>query len=518
MKISNIGLLLFWMILLCLDNSIVLGLLPSSTPLIAFNNYLFFLLFLLPLVGIVTDVWIARKKLILVCFYLSMVSATLLAIYQIIEYSLPHYTISTVYSSTLTVIFTLGFIAVRANVVLYYIEVLVTKGASSRELSSVIYKHFLTIISPALVYHLFYCVLTRYHFDKVIIVLQVATIFIIDGIFIASHIILRKKFQRSREVNKLNPVKLIVGVLCYAKKHKYPENRSAFTYWEDKTPSRLDLAKEKYGGPFKEEEVEDVKTTFRIGPLLICVFGYATSMEIFENSKYIKEEDSYCLLKFYVLRFIISIIYIVLYKFLLYWNCNRFLSSMLKRITTGLVLLFLSCVSFTSIEAVAYMKSNFYNETEFIINETTTADNTSVIPIVSSYWAIPPYILYAISYSLVFITSLEFVIAQSPYHMRGVLVGLWYANISLGLLVGENLNFIYTKYLTDSKPSPQFYVYLTRSIILSIIIIGFSFLVKQYKLRVKKKDINVYSVTSEVYGKYLEQEDEYKKHMYEQLH
>uniref|UniRef100_A0A1X7U2N1 Major facilitator superfamily associated domain-containing protein n=1 Tax=Amphimedon queenslandica TaxID=400682 RepID=A0A1X7U2N1_AMPQE len=516
MELSIISLLLFWMILLCLDNSIVLGLLPSSTPLIAFNNYLFFLLFLLPLVGIVTDVWIARKKLILACFYLSMITATLLAIYQIVKYSLPHYTMSTVYSSILTVIFSLGFTAVRANIILYYIEVLVIRGASSRELSSVIYKHFLTIISPVLVYHLFYCVLTRYHFDKAIIV-QVAIIFIIDGVFIASHIILRKIFQGPREVNKLNPVKLVVRVLCYAKKHKYPESRSALTYWEDKAPSRLDLGKEKFGGPFKEEEVEDVKTAFRIAPLLICVFGYATSMEIFDNSKYIKEEDSLCLFQFYVIRFIISIIYIVLYKFLLHWNCNHFLSSMLKRITTGLVLLFLSCVSFAAIEAVAYLKSNVYNETEFINNETVTADNASVIPIFSSYWTIPPYILYAISYSLVFITSLEFVIAQSPYHMRGLLVGLWYVNVSLGLLVGENLNFIYTKYLTDSKPNPQFYLYLTRSIILTIVIIGFSFLVKHYKLRIKKKDINVYSVISEVYGKYLEQEEEHKKHMYEQL-
>uniref|UniRef100_A0A1X7V432 Uncharacterized protein n=1 Tax=Amphimedon queenslandica TaxID=400682 RepID=A0A1X7V432_AMPQE len=52
-------------------------------------------------------------------------------------------------------------------------------------------------------------------------------------------------------------------------KHKYPENRSALTYWEEEAPSRLDLGKEKYGGPFTEEEVEDVKTVFRMLPLFI---------------------------------------------------------------------------------------------------------------------------------------------------------------------------------------------------------------------------------------------------------
>ena len=70
-----------------------------------------------------------------------------------------------------------------------------------------------------------------------------------------------------------NPFKLIARVLHYARKHKYPENRSALTYWEEEAPSRLDLGKEKYGGPFTEEEVEDVKTTFRLIPLFICIIA-----------------------------------------------------------------------------------------------------------------------------------------------------------------------------------------------------------------------------------------------------
>uniref|UniRef100_A0A1X7VDS3 Uncharacterized protein n=1 Tax=Amphimedon queenslandica TaxID=400682 RepID=A0A1X7VDS3_AMPQE len=41
-----------------------------------------------------------------------------------------------------------------------------------------------------------------------------------------------------------------IRILCYARKHKYPENRSALTYWEEEAPSRLNLGKDKYGGPF----------------------------------------------------------------------------------------------------------------------------------------------------------------------------------------------------------------------------------------------------------------------------
>ena len=72
----------------------------------------------------------------------------------------------------------------------------------------------------------------------------------------------------------LNPFKNVYEVLKYSWKHKVPEHRSAFTYWEEDIPHRIDLGKNKYGGPFSNEEVEDTKTFLRILPLLLCLFGY----------------------------------------------------------------------------------------------------------------------------------------------------------------------------------------------------------------------------------------------------
>ena len=68
-----------------------------------------------------------------------------------------------------------------------------------------------------------------------------------------------------------HPLKLIYQVLKYAWKHKCPENRSAFTYWEEDIPPRIDLGKSKYGGPFTTEEVEDTKTFFSILLLLLSL-------------------------------------------------------------------------------------------------------------------------------------------------------------------------------------------------------------------------------------------------------
>ena len=45
------------------------------------------------------------------------------------------------------------------------------------------------------------------------------------------------------------------------------------TYIDEEQPSRLDFGKHKFGGPFTEEEVEDVKTIFLFLPLVAVVFA-----------------------------------------------------------------------------------------------------------------------------------------------------------------------------------------------------------------------------------------------------
>ena len=64
-----------------------------------------------------------------------------------------------------------------------------------------------------------------------------------------------------------------------------PIRRSAFTYCEDELPSRLDLGKEKYGGPFTTEEVGNVKAFLGIlqvlltfGPIVCEEFAFSDNL------------------------------------------------------------------------------------------------------------------------------------------------------------------------------------------------------------------------------------------------
>ena len=84
------------------------------------------------------------------------------------------------------------------------------------------------------------------------------------------------------EPGSTNPYKLVYKVVKFAKDHTNPIRRSAFTYCEDERPSRLDLGKEKYGGSFTTEEVENVKAFLGImrvlltaGPIFFVEFAFS---------------------------------------------------------------------------------------------------------------------------------------------------------------------------------------------------------------------------------------------------
>ena len=111
-----------------------------------------------------------------------------------------------------------------------------------------------------------------------ILTILVSTIIFIT--LIASFAVLHRR-QEWFNIEHINtdPYKLVYEVTKFACQHKHPICRSAFTYCEDELPSRLDLGKSKYGGPFTTEEVEDVKVFYEIlkvmfanGPVFILAY------------------------------------------------------------------------------------------------------------------------------------------------------------------------------------------------------------------------------------------------------
>ena len=102
--------------------------------------------------------------------------------------------------------------------------------------------------------------------------------------FISFHLILPKWLII--EPKSPQSLKNIYRVLKFAAKHKAPVNRSALTYWEENIPSRLDLGKSRYGGPFTTEQVEDVKTFFKILSVSMGIFFTMFALGVQEHNPF----------------------------------------------------------------------------------------------------------------------------------------------------------------------------------------------------------------------------------------
>ena len=147
-----------------------------------------------------------------------------------------------------------------------------------------------------------------------------------------------------------NPYKLVFKVIKFAAQHKNPVQRSAFTYCEDELPSRLDLGKEKYGGPFKTEEVENVKVFLGIlrilltlGPIFaveIASKEFITSLARHMDSNYYptykKDLVGGDRLTLLLVVFLIPL-YLCLRPFL-----GNYIPGILKRVGIGMILILLS--------------------------------------------------------------------------------------------------------------------------------------------------------------------------------
>ena len=440
-----------------------------------------------PFLGLLADVWIGRYKAILIGIVLCFISWIIIGIGFILDNYFGF--VGLLYSSySLGFIFLFsGFCSFTANIIQYNIDQLV--GASADELNSVIYWHVLSEPLVAFLFYLLQCLFYNKYFIMITFIASGVSV----SLVLVSHSFFKHKLENISLIK--NPIKLIVRVLCYARKHKYPENRSALTYWEEEAPSRLDLGKNKYGGPFTEEEVEDVKTVFRMLPLFIGFVVIGLS-----NDTYWSDVKSFtlptCLAVTDSQYYFCSVILMLVYLFFIRVCFYKYIPSMLTRMSVGIFLAFIVTVSKVIIFVIkrSHPDINHIGKLLFI-----------------------PQTIQGLSFILVYPVSLEFTVAQSPVHMRGVMVGLWYATAwGIDYLINTALKFPFnceSQYICTS-----FYYYITKSVLVLIILIVFVILAKRYKYRVRENEVNIVQIVDDHYQRYMEQEEQYNRDRNDDIH
>ena len=315
-----------------------------------------------------------------------------------------------------------------------------------------------------------------------------------------------------------NPYKLVYKVLKYAKAHTSPTNRSAFTYCEDELPSRLDLGKEKYGGPFITEQVEDVKAflgilrvlltlgpimmvDFSVGGIFVRFAGHLDGRIIFESMKndYFFNKQS---IKTNTESFtsLLIVVLIPIYLSLLRPSFFKFIPGVLKRIGLGMIFILLSILCTSAMDAYGHMQANV---TEcFLTNDPDYDYNTGSLSI-NTHSLIIPYYLKAVGYMLLYIAVYEFICAQSPHAMKGLVIGTFFAIKGVFQLLGVMLTYLPFAFrwtITHNFPSCGFVYYLINAIIALIGIVAYSCVARQYQYRERDEPDNIYRYAEEYYA------------------
>ena len=498
---------------------------------------------LYPVIGFVADVCCGRFKVVIFCFSLVLFSylACYFSIvsYLFLEVKHPHYTV--VPSAILVIFFTsvllgfIGLIGYQANFIQLGLDQQTT--APSEDLALFVHwamwAHNFGSTLVTLIIQPYEC------FNINIIVkitaglvpLFLAVFFIVVLIFTC----FKHHWFTSNNVRHQNPCKLIFEVLSFARKHKFPLFRSAFTFSDDERPSRLDFAKERFGGPFTTEQAEDTKSFFKIlavllalGPVFtmdvpssylgLVMFGYhAGDVHNVNDSIGLLDNCSHWVLVWSgSLKYICGTLFFPIYIWLVFSYLRRRIPKMFVRLFAGIVLYLLGNLFLLAIDLIGHrLLDNHAASSDEVASLCMFNYRGSFQRHLDMHWTfmLPPSFLFGIGPLIVMTTTLEFISAQSPHFMKGLLVGMLFAIIGFFQLIGA-LSLIpfsvrdiwFTKSMSLNPPITNCgFGYLLFTFTVALVgLIVFLIVAKKYTYRVRDDRPYNQSQVEEIVSRYLE--------------
>ena len=329
----------------------------------------------------------------------------------------------------------------------------------------------------------------------------------------------------------VNPYKLVYKVVRFAYQHKVPLRRSAFTYCDEESQTRLDVGKLKYGGPFTTKQVEDVKAFWGILKVLISIgpaFLLQTVMQsllplfakhgnLFRPSPnstghldevHLEGITRYILISNGLLSPLLVVICIPFY---LCWIRPRILyhiPGMLRRIGLAILLMTISLSSTFLMDVMVHVNNTdnsrcmFKTFLKFYPTDSDFNPDAFLSPPLyqNMYFFITQHVLSALADMLLDIAVLEFICSQSPYSMKGLLLGIFFSIRSLfqGIAVVSVIPFGTVWKIESLSCGSGFYAMYIVIGLLEFVL--FSCVSKRYKYRDMNEPANEYRYAEEYYS------------------
>ena len=340
-----------------------------------------------------------------------------------------------------------------ANVIQFGLDQL--QDASTTEITAFISWFMWTYMSGGIVIDFAYtCIDQKYHIIGQLYACICLTMVLVLS-FLSNNVLIKEPVTQ-------NPFKLVYKVVKFAIKNKHPRCRSAFTYCEDELPSRLDLGKHKYGGPFTIEQVEDVKTFLRL--LTVVFFGCAmpgvvmivnkfrdSLIHILHDEEIVTMSRTECYLdKFYANTMLITgTVLIPLHEFILYPLLHKYFPWVKSywKFSIGVVAQATRVITLMIFDLIArnnYLVQNGKNSTlQCIFSEEKGVLRSDF----DTKWMVLPNIFNAISIVTLGIGGIEFMCAQTPYSMKGLMVGTVYGSVVIIAFIGYGITEPFTRHM-----------------------------------------------------------------------
>ncbi len=475
------------------------------------NSVLAIIGVMLPITGWLADVHFGRYKVIRCSIRIMWISSVLLTTTYVV-FSFTEFNHSNLTCKTLIIILifvlAFGLGAFQANIIQFGIDQL--SDASTTEITSFVAWYTWTLTSSNTIVgfiNMLTCIELKYYLVGPLLITTCLTIVVSTNYLFSNQLI--------KEPVTQNPFKLVYKVVRYAIKNKHPRQRSAFTYWEDHIPSRIDFGKIRYGGPFTTEQVEDVKMFFKmlgiafIGSLLVSteisflnVEFYTTYLtKLFGNNGHTESILSQCFHKHFFanIHIILRFLLIPLNEFLFYPLLHQCI--VIKSHSKILLGTLFELAGFTVLVIlITYARSQYIEITDTALSHNYTiqclfhmkSNSLKTRSVIDYRWFVLVQFLFAVSNMMLVVGVIEFYCAQVPYSMKGLMAGIYYGFLGLCTMFNYGLSQVFKAKLhiweTRTIFSCGFWYLLTKIILIFIASLVALLIVKYYKKR-KREDV-----------------------------
>ena len=464
-------------------------LLSITVIMYAFSSFLF--VFVYPLAGCLADTQWGRYKTIIGSLRFVLISIAIIYILGIFASvgSVPIFftvsepldsakriSIATVFWVVIGIPVVLGILlivcslaAFSANVIQYGIDQL----RESKDIGLYIFWYVWTVYLAKVIFAIPYTLLGEFH--SLFFIWSIGVILVLLPVTISAIFCIKKCKKQWTFVNQpqdQNRYKLIYRVIKFVimKSHTIFNSINYDNNFEI-PKSRFDFGKEKYGGPFTNKQVEEVKSCLQIffilltlGPVFLVDFAASKLLPNFgfhmDNIMYsliVTGPFHDCYVDWKYCDLLIStgsltpLIIVVAFPFCIclrrfrIWSYIRINLGALERIGLGMFFILLSTLCTLSIDTYGHARAHNTTKSCFLslrinsFDDINICKNPNAMLGVNSYFLIIQSTLNAVGYTLFYISSFEFICVKGPQTMRGVLISAFFlikgAFQILGLLV-----------------------------------------------------------------------------------